>query len=298
MSDRLFVQYQGETVRVLNLEMSLLSVGRTPDNGLALRDPSVAIRHAEVRLLSGQFVITDLGNGETYMAGRRLMPFQPQVLAEGALIQIGPYVLAYAPGQDTPPDVPEPEPAPDLNFAALPLAPARTPWPARPETKPASAYLDYLPALYTESDFLGRYLLIFETLWEPLQRRQEHIEMYFAPGTAPAELLDWLSSWLGLAPDPHWPESRKRLWVREAMSLLRWRGTPYGLRRIVELGCGVTPLIEEDAARPYHVRVLLPDPEPAGLQDVTRDSARQLIARHMPAHVLYEIVFVPAPVTN
>lgn len=58
MSGQLFVQLQGETVKMLALDMNLLSIGRTPDNGLALPHPSVAIRHAEVRRLQDQVIIS------------------------------------------------------------------------------------------------------------------------------------------------------------------------------------------------------------------------------------------------
>lgn len=292
MSDRLFVQLQGETVKMLSLEMSLLSIGRTPDNGLALPNPAVAIRHAEVRRLEGRFVITDLGNAETFLDGRRLVPFQPQVLHEGALVQVGPYVLAYLPGDEQPPAA-KPEPAPPpATFTYLPLASPRPRSSVAAAPGSASQYLQYLPALFSESDFLGRYLMIFQTIWEPLQHRQDHLELYFSPTTAPEGFLGWLAGWLGLELDPHWPEARKRAWLAETMHLLRWRGTPYGVRRAIELGCGVTPHIREDPARPYFLQITMPDPEQAGLEAVTREGTLNLIARHLPAWVEYDVQFV------
>lgn len=95
MADQLFVQLQGDTLKMLSLDMHLLSIGRTPDNGLSLPHATVPIRHAEIRKQDSRFVITDLCNGETFLAGRKLVPHQPQVLEEGALIQLGPYMLAY-----------------------------------------------------------------------------------------------------------------------------------------------------------------------------------------------------------
>lgn len=294
MSDRLFVQLQGETIKMLSLEMSLLSIGRTPDNGLSLPDPSVAIRHAEVRLNEGRFAITDLGNGETFLDGRRLVPFQPQVLHDGALVQVGPFVLAYLPGDEAPPPPPSDLPPPPTEFTRIELHEPRVRSPITLPPASQSQYLSYLPALFSESEFLSRYLMIFQTIWEPLQQRQEHLELYFSPTTAPEGFLGWLAGWLGLHIDPHWPEARKRAWLQEAMHLLRWRGTPYGVRRAIELGYGVTPHVTEDSARPFFVRIALPTPEDAGPGGLSRDGVRQLVAAHLPAWVQFEVVFVPA----
>lgn len=281
---------------MLNLDMTLLSIGRTPDNGLALPDQHIAIRHAEVRLLDDRFVITDLGNGDTYIAGRKLVPFQPQVLEEGTLIQIGPYVLAYLTGgaEDLQPELPE---LPELprEFTRLPLPAVRPTTPPMLLQKPASTYLGFLPSLFGESEFLGRYLLVFESIWEPIQQRQDFLHMYFHAGTAPVSMLAWLAEWLSIDFDPYWPEQRKRLWLKEAMQLIRWRGTKYGLRRAIEIGCGVTPYFEENPAKPYTLTVVLPDPETAQLEDLTREQALELIKRHMPAHVLYTVKFVDPP---
>lgn len=294
MADQLFVQLQGETVRMVTLGMSLLSIGRTPDNGLALPDQQVAIRHAEIRLLDSRFVITDLGNGDTLIAGRKLVPFQPQVLEEGTLVQIGPYILAYLTNREDspPPELPEPEPFPQ-EFQQHPLAPPRQQYPLPPVKGNASRYLEFLPMLFAESEFLGRYLMIFETLWEPLQQRQDHLHMYFNAGTAPESMLPWLGRWLDIEFDPYWPEQRKRLWLKEAMQLVRWRGTRYGLQRAVELGAGTTPIFETDPSRPYFLRVVIAEPDEENPEGVTRASILHLLRSHMPAHVLYEVKFVP-----
>ena len=81
-------------------------------------------------------------------------------------------------------------------------------------------------------------LLIFEAIWEPLEQRQEHIAMYFSPSTSPARMLAWIAEWLNLELDPHWPERRRRELLREAMQLYWWRGTRYGLTRMLEVCTG------------------------------------------------------------
>ncbi|MFB9990545.1 phage tail protein [Deinococcus oregonensis] len=294
---QLSVRRGGETLRAVTLDMRLLSVGRTPDNGLPLPDAGVAIRHAELaRDDSGQLVLTDLGNNSTFLNGRRLQAHAPTLIGDGDEIQIGPFSLTYSA---------DAAPAP-LTIAAAPITPARDQLrlhPLRPARMPqppqllsagASSYLGYLPALFEESDFAGRYLRIFENLWEPLQHRQDHLAMYFDPRTSPPEFLNWLSGWLGLSLDDRWPEQRRRDWVRESMTLYRWRGTRYGLTRALEIACGVTAALEEDVNRPHHIKIVVPeDPQEAQAEQLQRrELVADIVSQHAPAHVQYELEFV------
>jgi phage tail-like protein len=131
--------------------------------------------------------------------------------------------------------------------------------------------------------FLGRMLVIFEALWEPLEQRQDHIAMYFDPRTCPAEMLSWLAGWLDVTLDAHWPEDRRRSLLAEAMELFRWRGTAYGLTRIIEVSTGLTAVITDDA-EPFVIRVRVSIPSGSG---VRRDVLETLIREHKPAHVGY-----------
>src|SRR5205807_6447131 len=99
----------------------------------------------------------------------------------------------------------------------------------RPLDEPESIYRQYLPDIFQENDFLRRFLRIFEDIWEPLEQRQDHIEMYFDPHTCPASFLPWLASWFDLSLNMHWPEARMRGLLAEAMDLYSLRGTNYGL---------------------------------------------------------------------
>src|SRR5205814_3376189 len=118
-------------------------------------------------------------------------------------------------GGTRPPTSPEPveEPpvAPPVPVpAGASLAPAAAPRPVLPAPLPAapqSRYLQHLPTVYEDNVFLGRYLLIFESLWEPLEQRQDHVDMYFDPRTCPAAFLPWLARWLDLSFNTHSPEA-------------------------------------------------------------------------------------------
>jgi phage tail-like protein len=138
--------------------------------------------------------------------------------------------------------------------------------------------------LRKNQDFLARMLLVFESLWEPLEQRQDHVAMYFDPRTCPAELLSWLGGWLDVTLDPHWPEERRRNLLAEAMELFRWRGTAYGLSRMIEVSTGLTPVIADDPDNPFVIRVRVAIPPGSS---VRAEVIEDLIREHKPAHVGY-----------
>ena len=108
--------------------------------------------------------------------------------------------------------------------------------------------------------------------------------MYFDPRTCPAEMLPWLAGWLDVTLDVHWPEDRRRSLLTEAMELYRWRGTTYGLTRMIEVSTGLTAVITDDATTPFVIRVRVSIPSSSG---VRRDVIENLIREHKPAHVGY-----------
>ena len=63
------------------------TVGRTPENDLAIRDPLASRRHCRIEVIGGEAVLTDLGslNG-THLEGR---PIQQATLRPGDLIVAG-----------------------------------------------------------------------------------------------------------------------------------------------------------------------------------------------------------------
>ena len=169
-----------------------------------------------------------------------------------------------------------------------PGPPRRVPWEPAGAAVGRSSYLDYLPGIYSSNDFLSRYLLIFESILEPISRTIGNIPHYFDPALAPSDTLPWLGSWLGLLLDERWPDEKRRDLILAAADLYRWRGTRRGLEQFIQVYTGIKPEITEptlseisasrDLAFRFTVRLHLP----AG-SDVDSELLEQIIDLEKPA---------------
>jgi phage tail-like protein len=301
-----------------------LTIGREPGNGLVLEALDVSRSHAELEVRPEGVFLTDVGSrGGTFVGETRLLPQQPRQLQPGEQVRLGSYILIYLedapvpvqPDQDeapaeAQPDTPEgdagqpreqPEQPIDVSILIsetirpasvvpddVPVVRAlATRTPGRHLLAPHGAYsryLRYLPSIFQDSDFLGRYLQIFETVWEPLEWRTDHIQLYFNPHTTPAPMIDWLAGWLDLAINEHWPEVRRRRLLAEATDLYRWRGTRYGMTRMIEVCTGMTPEVSDEPNTPFVFRVKLRIPADSGID---ASLVEDLVRSHKPAHAGY-----------
>lgn len=100
---------------------------------------------------------------------------------------------------------------------------------------PRGAYINYLPEIYHGNDFLGRYLMLFESFWKPISQQINHIDLYFDPNFTPGAFLPWLASWLGVTWDDSLPENRKRKLLQIAVSLYQRRGTKSALQDYLQV---------------------------------------------------------------
>jgi phage tail-like protein len=111
---------------------------------------------------------------------------------------------------------------------------------------PRFSYLEhYMPAVYREDEvsasFLDRFLSNFEGLFTSLEDRVAAAQMLFDVRSAPAEALDWLAGWFGLALDPAWDDTRRRLLIKHAPTFFQARGTVRGLRWALRLALDDCP---------------------------------------------------------
>ncbi|MES2840136.1 MAG: phage tail protein [Pseudomonadota bacterium] len=88
------------------------------------------------------------------------------------------------------------------------------------------------------ADFLARSLANVEGVLTQLEDRVAHAHLLTDPASTPAEHLDWLASWVGLAFDAALPEARRRAWLQAAPELARWHGTRRGLALALDVATG------------------------------------------------------------
>jgi phage tail-like protein len=120
--------------------------------------------------------------------------------------------------------------------------------------RPQSLYLNFLPTLYSEIDFVGRFLAIFEKAFEPSVQMLETLWTYLDPLTAPQSLLPFLAHWVAWPIDPRWDELQQRKLIHQAVEIYRWRGTRRGLRLFLHLYTGL-PLDDEIAEAQKHISI-------------------------------------------
>ncbi len=180
------------------------------------------------------------------------------------------------------------EPGPAGGYPAIPGVPADR-----------SSYLDHLPGIYRDNQFLGRFLLIFESILGPIERTVDNISQYFNPDLTPPECVAWLGSWLGLVLDERWPEERRRGLISSAVELFQWRGTRRGLSEFVRLYSGITPeivelsLSEVSAAPDRAFRFTLRLRVPPGV-DLDRALIESIIDLEKPAFAACALELTPA----
>jgi phage tail-like protein len=98
-----------------------------------------------------------------------------------------------------------------------------------------SKVLKYLPELYEGNEFLSRYLMLFESFWQPLEQQSRQMHHYFDPTLTPEEFLPWLASWVGVPMDDFLPIERTRELLKSALQIYQLRGTVGSLKLFLEV---------------------------------------------------------------
>lgn len=191
---------------------------------------------------------------------------------------------------------------------------------ARIEVPKTSDYMRYLPGIYQKEDnqLMGRFLMLFESFWKPIEEQIDNIPFYFDPLMTPSSLLRWLGSLLNVELNDNWPEERQRELIRKAGQLYRERGTSQGLKRYLETCTGGQVIIEESryknmilgeeailggialgrGNKPHTFKVTLrlseasmrEKPQP-GTEEYERQ-IRAIIDVHKPAHTKYDLKII------
>lgn len=102
-----------------------------------------------------------------------------------------------------------------------------------------------LPGVLLSDDFVQRFCAGLDEVLGPVVLTLDCWTAYLDPDTTPQDMIAWLGGWLGVSPDPRQTPGQQRDLLRRTARLLRWRGTPRGLREAVEFVAGVAPEIVE-----------------------------------------------------
>lgn len=197
--------------------------------------------------------------------------------------------------------------------------------PFRAIVRSPSRYLNYLPQVYQEVDFIGRLLKIFEESFDPSVETLRGLWAYLDARTSPTALLPFLAHWVGWPTTDalwahglqHHPQRLRQLIVR-AMELYRYRGTAKGLKlylhlylglpndnRAIQIENGADPGFKIGEARlgdrntaiissyrkRYHFRVRLrwPGAEQDDFLDQKRKLIHTIIRQEKPAFCTYDL---------
>ncbi len=183
------------------------------------------------------------------------------------------------------------------------------------EVSEYARYLRYMPEMYERDRLLSRFLMLFESFWQPLDRQVNNISEYFEVDLTTDRMVDFIGSWVGMIPESALPDDRKRALVKHAVELYRKRGTRPGLKRFLELVTGGQVRIEEHRSAdlvlgpgafmghetalgrgnvPHSFTVYARIP--AELQDILdwENVLADLLEREKPAHTQYSLVLEEA----
>ena len=170
--------------------------------------------------------------------------------------------------------------------------------------KSISGYVNYLPAVFQQDPFIGRFLLAFEAILSGSEDAKQpgleetigRMAEAFDPQTTREEFLPWLAGWVALSLRADWDAPTKRRFIEQIVPLYRLRGTQAGLEQLLRLYTQENVTIYDAFTQPAHffqVQLRLSEADPDRLR-VKQQIARAIIDQEKPAHTFYALkVSVP-----
>jgi len=225
-----------------------------------------------------RLTVRSLARSAEVPEGDRASELAPEQAQADAMAVLGRLATRRASGEGTATPPPPPTVAPDRE-GARPLEP----WVGMPSH--GSRWLQYLPPIYGDSDFLGRFLLVFEELLGPIQQTIAHWDLYLVPDTAPESFLPWLNDWISTLVDEHWSADTQRELLRNASWLHQARGTAKGLCAHLGIATGCPVSIDENVEGPHTFRVVIE----GGGRSLDQRIIERIIDLNRPAHTSYSI---------
>ena len=163
--------------------------------------------------------------------------------------------------------------------------------------------LNQLPGGLHDDDFLMRYLRIFQDMGDTFLDTLDGLELAFDASVPPTSMVRVLGSWIGLEYlDEELPDEVQRSLVREYSTLVAWRGTRYGLERLLAAITGAGVIVRDDAAAYFVPQPAINEwePAPAGIRShvfvavpeggwASDDDLLRIVQRELPATVTFEM---------
>lgn len=268
-----------------------LRIGRSAENSLPLNHREISRQHLRIIWREDNYFVEDLNSSNgVFVNDERIESRTPVELKIGDTIRFGPYLMRLSSWLDPEPAVGRPQlpdvmgydlaaysngSGPEGRYADYPVG--------IPHDK--SNWLQYLPAIFADDEFLGRYLLIFESLLSPIIWTIDNFDLFLSPEVAPAQWLQWMAGWFDLLMLPELPIARQRQIAQQIGWLFLRRGTPAGLQRLLELYFGVTPEIVENEPCHFVVRLALSRSD----SNLGVEVAERLIESQKPAFASYTL---------
>jgi len=150
----------------------------------------------------------------------------------------------------------------------------------------------YLPAIYRDDPFLGRYLWAFEQVLLELEQRIGSMATLFDPAETRDDFLPWLSSWVAFTLRADLDSTQQRAFIARIIPLYRRRGTKQNLQDLLSIFTRGVPTITEsgDAGPAHHFTITMRLPRAAPEVQLRQSAiANALIALEKPAHTFYDL---------
>jgi phage tail-like protein len=148
--------------------------------------------------------------------------------------------------------------------------------------------LQYLPGIYN-TDFMSRFLALFESILVPIEWNVDNFDLFLSPGTSPVSFLPWLARWFEITYDDSWSEAQRRALLIDAHRIFARHGTRWALARVLEIYTGYIPEIADTGQdiAPHTFLIRFPFPKDYRKQELLE----RIVEAHKPAHTTYALKF-------
>lgn len=316
-----------DTSRVFIIPEGRTIIGRQSGVDIHLEHPQISRMHASLDCTNLDCHLTDLNSSNgSQVNDEVLKPEIPFRLSPNDQIIIGPFTLKVDQIQedtDQPPTkelpvkpsapvvsvgkAPHPldqEPKPEVKEDTHSKSPP-PPVPPKPQqsligdsdgeskvppwlTIHSSRLINYLPDIY-HTDFMSRFLALFESISMPIEWTIDHFDLFLSPRTVPSAFLPWLANWFDMVFDPTWSEAQRRQLLGQAHVIFSRRGTKWALSKVLEIYTGHTPEIsdQDDDLAPFTFVITLPISQ----KETHPNLLETIININKPAHTIYELKY-------